>query len=112
LDGALDKFFGSFRFEYHWADFYGSADWNLATRFRHPKSFEQTADGRGLVFNLGGGYHLTDNLTLDFEADIQDWETGKGIYRPFFSDGTSMAIQLNEVNWNSKSFMFGSTYKF
>jgi hypothetical protein len=112
LEGSKDKIFGAFGFEYHWADYYGSANWNLRNTFQHPKSFEHIADGRGLVFNFGGGYHVTDSLTLDLKANFQDWETKKGIYRPFFSDGTSTDIQLNEVNWQSKSLMLGSTYLF
>ena len=112
VEGAKDKLFGTFRFAYHWADYYGSANWNLRPDFRHPKSFEHIADGMGLVFNLGASYHLTDDFTLDLRADIQQWEASKGIDRTFFSDGTSSDIRLNQVNWESKAFMLGSTYHF
>ena len=39
--------------EYHWADYYAEADWNLRDDFMHPKSFEHEADGTGMVVNLG-----------------------------------------------------------
>ncbi len=112
LEGKKNRIFGAFRFEYHWADYYGSANWNLRSDFQHPKSFEHTADGYGLVFRLAAGYHVTDRWTLDFCSDIQDWETNAGIDRTFFSNGLTMETRLNEVNWQSKAFMFGSTYKF
>ena len=110
--GSKNKLFGVFRFEYHWADYYGSANWNLRSDFQHPKSFEQVADGRGLVFNLGAGYKLTDNWALDVRFDFQDWKTDPGIDRVFFSSGAIVETRLNEVNWESKAFMLGSTYNF
>jgi hypothetical protein len=112
LIGSKSKLFGTFRFEYHWADYYGSANWNLRSNFQHPKSFEQEADGRGLVFNLGAGYKLTNNWVLDFRFDIQEWKTDPGIDRTFASSGTITEIRLNEVNWESKAFMLGSTFVF
>ena len=112
LEGSIDKIFGTFRFEYHWADYYGSANWNLRNDFQHPKSFEHIADGRGLVFNLGAGYEVTDSLTLNLRADIQDWEATDGIDRTFFASGTTTEIRFNEVNWKSKALMLGSTYHF
>lgn len=110
--GKKDKLSGLFRFEYHWADYYGSANWNLRSDFQHPKSYEHLADGRGLVFNLGTAYHFNDRWSLDFNADIQDWKTTKGIDRTFFSTGTVSETQLNEVNWGSYALMLGTTCRF
>jgi len=112
LQGGTDKVFGKFRYEYHWADYYGSADWNLRTDFQHPKSFEHLAEGRGLVFNLGAGYNVTDRWTLDLNLNVQDWKTDPGIDRTFFTSGAIVEIRLNEVNWESKALMLGSTYSF
>lgn len=112
MEGSRDKLFGIFRFSYHWADYYGSANWNLRSNFAHPKSYEHIADGYGLVFNLGAGYQLTDGFTLNLQSDIQDWEAKKGIDRTFFSDGSDIEIRLNRVKWKSKSLMFGGTYQF
>ena len=112
VEGSKDRLFGVFRFSYHWADYYGSANWNLRTNFAHPKSYEHIADGNGIVFNLGAGYHLSDSLTLNLQSDIQDWEAEAGIDRTFFSDGSSIDIRLNRVKWASRSLMFGGTYSF
>jgi hypothetical protein len=112
LFGKKNKLSGLFRFEYHWADYYGSANWNLRSDFQHPKSYEHLADGRGLVFNLGTAYHFNDRWSLDFNADIQDWKTTKGIDRTFFSTGTISETQLNEVHWGSYAVMFGTTCRF
>lgn len=112
LFGKKKKLSGLFRFEYHWADYYGSANWNLRSDFQHPKSYEHTADGVGFVFNLGTAYHFNDRWSIDLNADIQDWETGKGIDRTFFSSGTISETQLNEVNWDSYAIMLGAACRF
>jgi len=112
LQGGSDKIFGKFRFEHHWADFYGLANWNLRTDFQHPKSFEHIADGKGRVFNIGAGYNVSDRWTLDFSFDFQDWRTEAGIVRFFLANGTEPTQRLNEVNWRSRALMIGSTYNF
>lgn len=112
LFGDRNKISGFFRFEYHLADYYGSANWNLRSDFQHPKSYEHTTDGQGFVFNMGGSYHITNFWSVDFNADFQDWETCKGIDRTFFSSGSIGETQLNEVNWQSQAFMLSSTYLF
>ena len=112
LKGSMNRLLGAFRFEYHWADYYGSANWNLRTNFQHPKSFEQEADGRGLVFNLSTSYKLTENFSLDFQSDIMDWKATDGIDRVFLSSGAISETRYNEVHWESLSFMLGSSYRF
>lgn len=39
--------------EYHIADYYAEANWNLRTDFQHPKSFEHWANGKGYVTSFG-----------------------------------------------------------
>ena len=112
LLGNKKKLKGSLRFEYHWADYYGSANWNLRTDFAHPKSFEHIADGAGFLFDLGLGYQLTKSWSLDFNHIFQNWETTDGIDRTFFNDGTIIETRLNEVNWTSYAMNLGVTYKF
>ena len=107
-----DKFSGFFRFEYHWADYYAEADWNLRTDFKHPKSFEHEADGWGVVFRTGGDYALNNTWSLNFNWDLQKWETDEGIDRTFFSNNTVGQTQLNEVNWESFSLRLGATARF
>jgi len=112
MDGLISKIDGFFRFEYHFADYYAEADWNLRTDFEHPKSFTHEADGRGLVFTVGAEYNLNDNWTLDVNADVQDWRTEAGIDRTFLSSGIATDTRLNEVNWESYALMVGATCHF
>jgi hypothetical protein len=98
--------------EYHWADYYAQADWNLRTDFAHPKSFEHEADGHGFILNTGlkfiFNYHWLFNVNLDY----QNWSTDPGIIRFFNADGTTPMQQLNEVNWTSYAIMAGIEYHF
>jgi hypothetical protein len=55
----------AFSIEYHWADYYAKANWNLIKRFKHPISFEHSADGNGIIINtnwssqfLKAGIHI------------------------------------------------------
>jgi len=112
LEGVRDNLAGYFRFQYHWLDYFAQANWNLRTDFAHPVSFEHFADGRGIEFEIGGDYRITDNWILDFNAEIKDYETFPGIDRTFFASGAVIDTQLNEVKWDVYAFMFGATYEF
>ena len=102
--------FGSF--EYHWADFNAEANWNLRSDLAHPKSFEQMADGNGIVLSLGCDYYIRHNVSLNLGLDYQDWSTDPGVDRVFFSNGTVSETRLNEVNWESGAIRFGITFHF
>ncbi len=112
LFGQKDRFSGFVRFEYHWADYYAEADWNLRTDFKHPKSFEHEAEGRGYVFRTGGEYYVNDTWSFNFNWDIQSWETDAGVDRTFFNSGAILETQLNEVNWDSFALRLGATARF
>lgn len=98
--------------EYHWADYYAEADWNLRTDFAHPKSFEHEADGHGIVFSAVIKFLLDDHWGLNVNLDYQNWSTDPGTDRTFFSNGTIGETQLNEVNWASYAIMAGMEYHF
>ena len=98
--------------EYHWADYYAEADWNLITRFAHPKSFEHEADGHGIVFSTAIKFLLDYHWVLNVNLDYQNWSTDPGVDRTFFADGTIGETQLNEVNWTSYAIMAGIEYHF
>ncbi len=113
LYGKKENLSGFFRFEYHWPEYDGDANWNLRDDLQHPKSFEHSADGgRGLVFSIGGNYKVTDSWRINFAADIQQWKTDPGIHRTFFSDGSTIETRLNEVNWQSHAIRIGASYLF
>jgi len=99
-------------FEYHWADYHGEANWNLISKFAHPKSFEHDADGTGIIVALGGEYHLTQPWYISLNINYQDWSTDPGLDRLFYADGTTADTRLNEVNWDSFAILLGLTYRF
>jgi hypothetical protein len=98
--------------EYHWADYYAEADWNLRSDFAHPKSFEHVADGTGLVISIGCTTSFNNNWSMNINFDYQDWSTDYGIDRTFFANGTIGVTRLNEVNWKSNAIMIGFAYHF
>lgn len=94
--------------QYHWADYYGVADWNLRSDFAHPKSFEHEADGEGAVMALSlylpvEPRRWTGNITFDY----QKWKTEPGIDRVFHANGAVSTTRLNEVTWKSWSISLG-----
>jgi len=98
--------------EYHWADYYAEADWNLRTDFAHPKSFEHEADGHGIVFSTVVKFLFDYHWSLNINLDYQNWSTDAGDDRVFFANGTIAETQLNEVNWTSYAIMAGIEYHF
>jgi len=99
-------------FEYHWADYDAEADWNLRTDFAHPKSFEQDADGHGIVAFGDFNWFFTPRWALHFSGNYQTWETDPGLDRAFYADGTVSETRLNEVNWDTYALMVGMVYSF
>lgn len=98
--------------ELHWADYYGEGNWNLRGDLQHPKSFEHEADGFGINITAQWLIHLADQWNITISANHQDWSTGTGTDRKFLSSGGSLTTRLNEVTWNSTSFMMGAVYHF
>jgi len=103
-------------FEYHWADFYADATWNLRTSgpwpLAQPKSFEHEADGNGIIASVGCDYTLADYISVNLILDYKDWSTDPGIDRTFFASGAIGETRLNEVNWDSASIMLGLAFHF
>jgi len=112
LRGQRNKISGFFRLEYHWADYYAHADWNLRSEFQHPISFEHFSDGMGLVYQTGVSYHPNEHWSVDLSGDIQNWRAREGVDRTHFVSSADIDTQLNEVRWNSYAVMLGATYSF
>lgn len=100
------------RFEYHLADFYAEANWNLRTDLAHRRSFEHEADGHGFILNAGIRFIFSSNWLFCLNLDYQNWSTDPGIIRFFNADGTRTIQQLNEVNWKSYAIMAGIAFHF
>lgn len=98
--------------EYHWADYYAQADWNLRSNFVHPVSFIHVAAGRGYLLNVGGIYKFRPDWRLRAFVSVQRWGTGAGVDRTYYTDGSVIDYPLNGVNWESVSFDFGMDYHF
>jgi len=101
-------------FEYHYAFFDATADWNLRSERAHPESFTHKARGYGLVGSVGGNISLSSNLSLNASLDIQKWKANKdGVRTLFLADGSSSQnVKFNEVNWHSFGANLGITYEF
>jgi len=115
VDGELvlnknHKLLGSF--EYHWASYDAEADWNLREDFSHPKSYDQMADGEGIVASLGWRYQSPSSWYAQLGVRYQDWSTDIGRIRFYLSDGTKGTQPLNAVIWDSFSINLGVGYTF
>lgn len=100
----------NFRAEFHGADYYAEADWNLRSAFQHPKSFEHIADGTGLSAQFSYAYALDENLQFTLSANHEQWQTRDGLDRVFFASGRTVTTRLLETNWESIGYGIGITY--
>jgi hypothetical protein len=98
--------------EFHWTEYYAEANWNLRSDLDHPKSFEHEADGMGCSLATEWLIGLAAQWDLSVRFQYQHWETDSGRDRVHYSDGSTGTQQLNEVVWNTQSFMLGVTYHF
>jgi hypothetical protein len=98
--------------EYHWADYYAEANWNLRDDFMQPKSFEHEADGNGMVASLGICIRLTDKWLVTLGYETEKWSTERGVDRVFLENNTTIKTRLNEVNWHSDLVHFGCLVRF
>ncbi len=112
LEGALKRLYGLIRFEYHWVNYYAQGDWNLRDDLQHPRSFEHSGRGDGIILGLGCSYALTDSWSLDFDWDFKTFSIEGGVDRVFPANSQVLEQRLNEVNWNSWTAMLGTTYRF
>ncbi len=107
------KFKMGLNFEYHYAFYNATANWNLRADFAHPESFTHEAEGYGLVGNINGQYQVSNDLLLTLSMKYQDWQADRnGVDKTFFSNGTSLETGFNGVNWKSFGANIGLAYQF
>lgn len=99
-------------FEYHFAEFYAVANWNLRDDFAHPRSFEHEGDGQGILLALSGEYMFSESWSATLGFDYADWKVDDGVDRVFLASGPIAQARLNEVNWESFSVTTGMTLRF
>ena len=102
----------SLALEVHWAEYYGEANWNLRSDLDHPTSFEHDADGMGYIIACEWLIQLAAQWDLAVRFNYQHWLTDHGTDRIHHASGTTTIQRLNEVEWNTRSFMLGVTYHF
>jgi len=102
----------NFSFEYHLANFYAEADWNLRSDFAHPKSFEQEANAQGLLISFLTAFYFNPHLAFMIDFTATRWQSDPGIDRTFLADGRVVSTRLNEVNWQSYALTLGICYRF
>lgn len=103
-------------FEYHKADYYGYGNWNLRSDFEQPKSFEHSADGRGikakLTFTRKINIFHNNPFELSLETGVEKWRTKSGIDQTNLADGRRLKTRLNETSWQSAFVGLGLRYSF
>ncbi len=103
-----DKFKIGLGFEYHYALYDATADWNLRGDRAHPESFTMEAKGSGLIGQIEGQYQITPKLSLNLDINYQDWSADKdGKQVIYWADDTTTKLKFNEVHWDSYSINFG-----
>jgi hypothetical protein len=108
----IQRLEGDFGIEYHWANYDAQANWNLRSDLAHDNSFDQNADGTGVVYTAGLKFFFNPNWAVSCDFSYQDWQTDEGKDTVNYADGTSQSTQLNEVKWTSTAVGLGIVYRF
>ncbi len=108
--GQRHRLTGMLRIEYHYADYYAWATWNLRSDFAQPKSFEQETTARGFIYRLAMEYDLSPRWSILASVDLQNWNGQSGKDRIFLSSGGTSTTRLNGVTWDSLAVMLGVTF--
>lgn len=99
--------------EFHAADYDAKANWNLRTDLQHPVSFtNESDDATGFIVDGGMQIKLSDAVLFNAGVEYKKFEAEEGTHTKYFTDGTTSAVRLNEVNWESYSIMAGLTFRF
>ena len=106
------RFFLTSSLEYHKADYWAKANWNLRDDFDHPVSYTHKAKGNGIVFKAGLNIIFDKHWNVGLMTIWQDWWTDSGIDKLYLSTGETVSTKLNQVNWESKSINLFLSYKF
>jgi hypothetical protein len=98
---------------YHfWGDYEAEANWNLREDLSHPVSFEHEADGSGISLQAEWLIRASRYLNVNLNWNYCQRETDQGTTTFHLSNGSQRTQRLNEVNWESQSFMVGLALRF
>jgi hypothetical protein len=103
--------------EYHRADYYAEANWNLREDLAHPVSFKQWTQGYGVIVSLAFRRAVAEHWDLAARMEAQNWRGRAGVDTLYTINTTTKVLQptatrLNEVNWRSLSAGVAATYHF
>ena len=103
--------------EYHRADYYAEANWNLRDDLAHPVSFQHNTRGFGFIFSMAVSHSMTRHWDVLARMESQNWQGDPGIDTLYTINATTGVLQptatrLNEVNWQSLSVGMAATYHF
>lgn len=100
---------------YHWADYYGEANWNLRDALAHPVSFRHDTQGAGIVAALALTHTLSKYWEVIARIESQHWTSDPGVDTAYdVSSGVvqPLTTRLNAVHWKSHTVGFAATYRF
>jgi hypothetical protein len=103
--------------EYHLADYYAEANWNLRDDLAHPVSFKHSTQGYGFIVSMAFRRAMAEHWDLVARTEAQKWRGRAGIDTLYTINTTTKVLQptatrLNEVNWQSLSAGVAATYHF
>ena len=103
--------------EYHLADYYAEANWNLREDLAHPVSFKHWTQGYGFIVSMAFRRAMAEHWDLVVRMESQKWRGRAGVDTLYTIDPTTKVLQptatrLNEVNWQSLSAGVAATYHF
>jgi len=103
--------------EYHRADYYAEANWNLREDLAHPVSFKHWTQGYGVIVSMAFRRAVAEHWDLVARMEAQKWRGRAGVDTLYTIDTTTKVLQptatrLNEVNWQSLSAGVAAIYHF
>jgi hypothetical protein len=103
--------------EYHWADFYAEANWNLRDDLSHPVSFRHDTQGFGFIASLALSHAVNQHWEVLARMESQNWRGDPGIDTLYTINASSGALEptatrLNGVRWQSLLGGVAVTYRY
>ncbi|BCX82758.1 hypothetical protein MIT9_P2344 [Methylomarinovum caldicuralii] len=97
VEGERWRLFG--QGEYHFAWYRADGRFKSLQGSDRKVTFDQDADGRGVVAQVGGSYRLWRALSLQLSAEFQHWRADHGKDKTRIGGGDAVTARLNEARW-------------
>lgn len=93
-------------------DYDGTANWNLRTELKHPKSFVQSAEGTSDTVSLTYTLPVSKSVDLSISYQQTNYKMDKGYDSLNLASGTTQVSKLKNVEFNSYSVKTGVSFRF